>query len=258
MHHDKFILKHGDIPLRSNAVEQNIIGKSRSANELRQMTELAAMANYPVLLTGAVGSGKENIARALHDASRLRAYPFIRLNCAQMSHDTLALAIADDAMIGIRFLHHVDHLSHELQNMLIKRLDKDAISGHRKSRIVVATNACLLRMIDSGTFDKSLYYRLSLLHITLPILRQRREDIPAFIEHFLAQMTGETRFIPNQAAINVLCDCEWPGNLRELRHVIARGALFYPGQHVDAHQMRSLIAMGQSKSPLHRTDCGVS
>ncbi len=245
MRHDKFILKPGDIPLRSNAVEQNIIGQSATARELRQMTELAAMANYPVLLTGPVGSGKENTARALHDASRLRAYQFLRLNCAQMSHDAMALAIGDDAVIGIRFLHHVDQLTHELQDMLVKRLDKDAISGHRKSRIVVATNACLSSMIDDGTFDKNLHYRLSLLHIPVPALRQRRGDIPAFIDHFLMQMTRETRFMPNQAAINALCECEWPGNLRELRHVIARGALFYPAQHVDVHQMRSLIAMGQ-------------
>ncbi len=245
MHHDKFILKPGDIPLRSHSVEQNIIGRSAAARELRQMTELAAMANYPVLLTGPIGSGKENTARALHDASRLRAYQFMRLNCAQMSHDALAMAIGDDAVIGIRFLHHVDHLSHQLQDMLVKRLDKDAISGHRKSRIVVATNACLFSMIDDGAFNKNLHYRLSLLHIPVPSLRQRRDDIPAFIDHFLSQMTNETRFMPNQAAINALCDCEWSGNLRELRHVIARGALFYPGQHVDVHQMRSLIAMGQ-------------
>jgi sigma-54 dependent transcriptional regulator, flagellar regulatory protein len=245
MHHDKFILKPGDIPLHSNSVQQNIIGKSAASLELRQMTELAAMANYPVLLTGKTGCGKENTARALHDASRLRAYQFMRLNCAQMSHDALAKAISDDAMIGIRFLHHVDHLSDELQALLIKRLDRDAISGHRKSRIVVATNACLSSMIDDGTFDRNLYYRLSLLHIPVPTLRQRKDDIPVLVDHFLMQMTKDTRFIPNQAAINALCEGEWLGNLRELRQVIARGAVFHAGQHVDVYQMRALIAMGQ-------------
>jgi DNA-binding NtrC family response regulator len=245
MRHEKFILKPGDLPPHHPVCEHVIIGRSAAARELRQMIELAAMANYPVLLTGPIGSGKESVARALHAASRLHSQPFLALNCAQMSHTDLAAALSDTAITGVRYIDGIENLTPELQANLIKRIDQDTISGHRRSRIVAANSVCLTGLIADGVFDKNLYYRLSLLNIPVPPLRQRREDIPAFINHFLMEMDRDLRFKPDKAALEFLMKQDWPGNIRELRNLVARGALFHPGRPVGVDRMRGLTRMGQ-------------
>jgi sigma-54 dependent transcriptional regulator, flagellar regulatory protein len=245
MQHEKFILKPGDLPPYNLIREDVIIGRSTAASELRQMIELAATANYPVLLTGPIGSGKESVARALQHASRLHDHPFTLLNTNQMSADKFSAALLDKNMSGVRYIADIENLSPALQLDLIKRIDQDTISGHQRSRVIAGTHACLTRMINNGAFDKNLYYRLSLLTIPVPPLRNRREDIPEFVDHFMMQMDKDMRFHPNHAAIAFLTKQDWPGNIRELRNVVARGAVFHPGCCVGIDRMRALTRMGQ-------------
>ncbi len=245
MQHEKFILKPGDLPPQYPVCEHVIMGRSKAALELRQMIDLAAMANYPVLINGPIGSGKESVARALHATSLLRDDPFIALNCAHMTDKELGTALSDSTIWGMRYIDGIENLTPELQLRLIRRIDQDTISGHQRSRVVAATPVCLTGMITDGLFDKNLYYRLSLLTIPVPPLCQRRDDIPAFINHFLMQMDRDVRFKPDKAALDFLIKHDWPGNIRELHNVMTRGALFHPGQCVGIDRMRALTRMGQ-------------
>ncbi len=231
--------------------------RSPACAEVVQRVKLYAPADYTVLLRGETGSGKEVIARTLHELSRRSKGPFVPVNCAAIpeqlmesvlfGHDKGAFTGAmqarrghfEEAHGGTIFLDEIGDMALELQAKILRVLQDRIVVpiGSRRQvrvdvRIVAATHQDLERMAREGRFREDLYYRLRELEITLPALRERREDIPALAARFLAEAAEELGYaeIPALAADAEarLCSEPWRGNIRELRHVV-KGAVLRAG-----------------------------
>ena len=208
----------------------------------------------PVLLTGETGSGKDEAARAIHAAGSRAAGPFVAVNCAGIvgtlaesllfGHEKGSFTGADEATTGafraanggILFLDEIGELAIDLQPKLLRALELREVVPVGAMRpvkvdvqVIAATNRDLHREIAAGRFRDDLFYRLNTVHVVVPPLRQRREDIPRFAVHFAADCA--TRFdrpgwtLPDKA-IRRFMDYSWPGNVRELRQTIMRIAIF--------------------------------
>jgi sigma-54 dependent transcriptional regulator, flagellar regulatory protein len=246
-----------------------IIGDSVAAHSLRQMTALAAAADSPLLLTGPSGSGKKVTAHAVHAASARRNRPFITVNCSTLAEENAALTIFGiseahshnlenhESMFamargGTLFFDEIADLSLELQAILERLLEGADIPGMGKRRdpqdyvrIVASTSRCLASLIGEDLFRQDLFYSLSLLTIPVPPLRQRRDDIAELIDYFLMDRPAEDHFTLDGAAMQLLEAHYWPGNIRELRNIVARACLFHPGGPIGARRMSALLNMGQ-------------
>jgi DNA-binding NtrC family response regulator len=224
-----------------------LVGRSAAMQQVRELVRTAARAEAHVLIEGETGTGKEVVARAVHALGRRAAGPFVPVNCAAVP-ETLAeselfghargaftgavqerpgvLQLADR---GTLFLDEVEDLAPALQAKLLRAVqDREvrplgASSVRRVDvRIVAASNRDLGRMVEAGQFRRDLYYRLRVFAITLPPLRQRREDLPPLIEHFIARFNrahGTSFALPPAAALRPLLEHPWPGNVRELENV---------------------------------------
>src|SRR3989454_5044972 len=225
-----------------------LVGRSPAMQQLRELVRTAARAEAHVLIEGETGTGKEVVARAVHALGRRAAGPFVPVNCAAVP-ETLAeseffghargaftgavqerpgvLQLADR---GTLFLDEVEDLSLALQAKLLRVVqDREvrplgATSVRRVDvRILAASNRDLWAMVETGAFRRDLYYRLRVFAIQLPALRQRREDVPLLIEHFVARFNrahGTAFTIPGPAALRPLLEHTWPGNVRELENVV--------------------------------------
>ncbi len=225
-----------------------LVGRSPAMLQVRELVRTAARAEAHVLIEGETGTGKEVVARAVHALGRRAAGPFVPVNCAAVP-ETLAeseffghargaftgavqerpgvLQLADR---GTLFLDEVEDLAPALQAKLLRVVqDREvrplgASSVRRVDlRIVAAANRDLWRMVEAGQFRRDLYYRLRVFAITLPPLRQRREDLPPLIEHFIARFNrahGTTFALPPAGALRALLEHPWPGNVRELENVL--------------------------------------
>jgi DNA-binding NtrC family response regulator len=236
--------------LRSRSQIANIIGESDKMVSLFELIEKVANSDSTVLLMGESGTGKELVARAIHDLSNRRSKNFVPVNCAAIPDDLLeselfghvkgsftgAVAtrigrfeIADK---GTLFLDEIGDMKPSLQVKLLRVLQNREVepvgSTHVKKvdvRIIAATNQHLEKMVASKEFREDLYYRISVIPIHLPPLRERRSDIPLLINSFLEKfnqdkqrkVTGIDKF-----AQEILCGYEWPGNVRELENLIER------------------------------------
>jgi DNA-binding NtrC family response regulator len=218
-----------------------LVGRSRAIVEVRHLVTLATRSNVPILITGETGCGKELVARAIHRYSPLADRPFIPHNCAVMpkelfesqffGHRRGSFTGADrdhDGLLrqadrGVLFLDEVQALLHEHQAKLLRVLDDGEVrpvGGTKSSQVTVrflaATNRDPQEMIEGGELREDLYYRLRGVEIPLPPLRERREDVPLLAVHFLGD--AKTNFSPD--AIEALEAAQWPGNVRQLRHVV--------------------------------------
>src|SRR5438093_4524078 len=225
-----------------------LVGRSPAMQQVRELVRTAARAEAHVLIEGETGTGKEVVARAVHALGRRAAGPFVPVNCAAVP-ETLAeseffghargaftgavqerpgvLQLADR---GTLFLDEVEDLVPALQAKLLRVVQDREVrplgaSSVRRFdvRIVAASNRDLWRMVEAGQFRRDLYYRLRVFAITLPPLRQRREDLPPLIEHFIARFNrahGTTFALPPAAALRALLEHPWPGNVRELENVL--------------------------------------
>src|SRR5438046_8724559 len=225
-----------------------LVGRSPAMQQVRELVRTAARAEAHVLIEGETGTGKEVVARAVHALGRRAAGPFVPVNCAAVP-ETLAgsecfghargaftgavqerpgvLQLADR---GTLFLDEVEDLAPALQAKLLRVVqDREvrplgASSVRRVDlRIVAAANRDLWRMVEAGQFRRDLYYRLRVFAIMLPPLRQRREDLPPLIEHFIARFNrahGTTFALPPAGALRALLEHPWPGNVRELENVL--------------------------------------
>lgn len=230
-----------------------IIGTSGRMQEVFRMIERVADTDSTVLVLGESGTGKELVARALHFNSRRQFAPFVPINCSALPENLLESelfghrkgaftgAVNDkkglfaEAEGGTIFLDEIGCMSPQLQSRLLRVLqDKevrrvgDNTPIYVNVRVLAATNAPLEQKIKDGTFREDLYYRLNVIAIPLPALRERRDDVPLLVAHFLRSKahphTGKA-FQVTKTAMEALCGYDWPGNVRELENVVERACI---------------------------------
>ena len=230
-----------------------IVGRSRAVLELAERIERVALARSTVLVTGETGTGKELVARAIHDRSEQRRLPLIKVNCAAIPETLIEselfghvrgaftgataakkgkFALADG---GSLFLDEIGTLPLGLQAKLLRVLQErefEPLGSERSERVdlrvITATNRDLRQLVSEGRFQEDLYYRLNVIPLHIPPLRERREDVPLLAEHFLrrhAQRCG--RPVPALApeALQLLLEYDWPGNVRELENTLERAVV---------------------------------
>jgi transcriptional regulator with GAF, ATPase, and Fis domain len=234
-----------------------LIGASARFQSVLDDVRVVASAECPVLVQGETGTGKEVIARAIHDSGPRQNGPFIGLNCAAIpaalleselfGHERGAFTGAVAQTIGrfqaanggTLFLDEIGDLPLELQPKLLRVLQEqqyERLGSNRtiqtNVRIIAATNQDLWRMVEEKTFRADLYYRLSVFPISLPPLRERKDDIPAMVSYFVRrysrQMNKSVEYIPDEV-VQVLRSHHWPGNIRELQNFIERSVLVTQG-----------------------------
>ncbi len=227
-----------------------IIGRSKAIQNVLEMVNRAAPSRSTVLITGESGTGKELIARAIHFASPRTDGPFISVNCMAFNTGVLESelfghekgsftgAVAQKrgrfelAHQGTLFLDEIGELSPEIQVKLLRVLQErrfERVGGSKELevdiRVVTATNKDLLKAVEEGTFREDLYYRLNVVQIALPPLRERREDIALLATHFMQEFAQENGVEPKNfspEAMDYLSGYEWPGNVRQLENIIER------------------------------------
>jgi DNA-binding NtrC family response regulator len=243
--------------------EQGIVGRSQSMVRLFQLLETVATTSSTILITGETGSGKEVVARAIHQHSPRRMQRFVALNCSAIPETLLEAELfghvrgaftgavgnrqgrLDQAHKGTLFLDEVGTMSGALQMKLLRVLQEREFERVGEShttkvdvRVVAATNSDLHRMVADGTFREDLYYRLNVIPVRIPPLRERKEDIPLLVQHFLEKFRrdgppGNGQRPPvtvSQEAMRRLMSYEWPGNVRQLENAIERAIAFGAGR----------------------------
>ena len=247
-----------------------IIGRSRAMQEVIRRAEMVAATKSTVLITGETGTGKELIARAIHDRSAQRDMALIKVNCAAIPETLLEselfghvrgaftgattnkkgkFALADGGTI---FLDEIGTMNPTLQAKLLRVLQEREIEplGSERTeridlRVIAATNRDLRQMVAEGKFQEDLFYRLNVIPIAIPPLRERREDIPSLVDHFVrkhAQRTGRRIDKMDEGALAGLQQYDWPGNVRELENAIERAVVLSEGPVVTAKAVSVLGA----------------
>jgi two-component system, NtrC family, nitrogen regulation response regulator NtrX len=247
-----------------------LIGSSRVMQQVRTLIEQVAPTDARVLITGESGTGKELAAAALHELSPRAGGPFVRVNSAAIprelvesemfGHERGAFTSAVDtrrgrfelAAGGTLFLDEVAELSAEAQAKLLRAIETgsfERVGGQvpirADVRVVAATNRDLDRARESRTFRDDLYYRLNVLRIHMPPLRERLEDVPELIAHLMARLRQRHGLAPaliHDDAIAALRGSAWPGNVRELANVCERLAILYPGRGVGRRELAAVLA----------------
>ncbi|WP_045214775.1 sigma-54-dependent transcriptional regulator [Desulfonatronovibrio magnus] len=240
--------------LRQTLAEQHgphkLVGRSKPVRDLLQMVSKVSPSRATVLVTGESGTGKELVAKAIHYSSPRKDGPFISVNCMSLNPGVLESEIFGHekgsftgatamkkgrfelAHGGTLFLDEIGELSSDLQVKLLRVLQEksfERVGGSKNIsvdiRLVAATNKNLKEAVEKGTFREDLYYRLNVVNINIPPLRERREDIPLLVAHFMAKLSKEgeqvqKKFTPD--ALEYLSAYEWPGNVRQLENVVER------------------------------------
>ncbi len=260
-----------DLTVQNKALKKKVygadmIGQSAPMNHIREMIAKVAPTDARVLITGPNGSGKELVARNLHQQSLRSAQPFIEVNCAAIpselieselfGHEKGSFTSAikqhkgkfEQADGGTLFLDEIGDMSLAAQAKVLRVLQEKKLSrvGSDKDitvdvRVIAATNKDLLKEIAEGNFREDLYHRLSVILIKVPSLNERRDDIPCLIDHFIAKNTegGRVRSFSKEA-VDLLCRKDWPGNIRELDNVVDR-LLILGDEPVNVQNVRDFV-----------------
>src|SRR5688572_22067793 len=268
--------------LRSERDEQfdhyGIIGRSRVMQEIIRRAERVADTKSTVLITGETGTGKELVARAIHNRSPQRDMPLIKVNCAAIPESLLEselfghvrgaftgatttkkgkFALADGGSI---FLDEIGTMSLTVQSKLLRVLQErefEPLGAERTEkvdvRVIAATNRDLRQLVVDGKFQEDLFYRLNVIPIELPPLRDRRDDIPALVDHFVrkhAQRTGRPVERIDDGVLAALQQYDWPGNVRELENTIERAVVLSTGPAITARSISVLAAAARQTTGL--------
>ncbi|WP_163990778.1 sigma-54-dependent transcriptional regulator [Pyxidicoccus caerfyrddinensis] len=225
-----------------------LVGRSPALLEVYKHVARAAASNVPVLITGETGTGKEMVARALHKRSPRASGPFIPVDCGAITESLMESelfghakgsftgasgarrGVFEEASGGTLFLDEIGDVGMKVQSQLLRVLQEGEIRRVGESipvkvdvRVVAATNKDLKARVVEGLFREDLLYRLDVVHLHLPPLRERREDVPALVEHFAARHArGGVRPVVTPEAMTRLTGYDWPGNVRQLENVVAR------------------------------------
>src|SRR3954465_2224333 len=257
--HQRLRTQHGC--LLSGADEEfnqyGIVGRSRRVQDVIRTAEMVAKSKSTVLITGETGTGKEMVARAIHFHSAQREMPLVKVNCAAIPENLLEselfghtrgaftgalnnkkgkFALADGGSI---FLDEIGTMAPPLQSKLLRVLQEREFEplGSERShkvdvRVIAATNRDIRQMVSAGQFQEDLYYRLNVIPIPMPPLRERREDIPVLGDRFVrkhAQRAGKRIDGMEPGVLEALQSADWPGNVRELENTVERAVVLSPG-----------------------------
>jgi two-component system nitrogen regulation response regulator NtrX len=256
---------------RSAELRHQMVGESSGLRDVQEAIRRAAPTNATVLILGESGVGKELVARAIHRNSLRSRERFVQVNCAALpeelieselfGHEKGSFTGATEKQIGkfeqadrgTIFLDEVGDMSAKTQAKVLRVLQEGEVErlGSAKTikvdvRVIAATNKMLEEEIEKGTFREDLYFRLSVIPVRVPPLRERPEDIPALVRHFSDLFSRENnrrapRFTP--AALDVLQKSRWKGNVRELRNTVERLMIMTPRETVDADDLRDIVRL---------------
>jgi transcriptional regulator with GAF, ATPase, and Fis domain len=269
---DALVKVQDQVPVRHDYPE--VIGRSPAMLDLLRLLDVVVETDYPVLILGESGTGKEVVARAIHRLGRRRERPFVAENCAAIAetlleaelfgHEKGAFTGADrekkglfeEANGGTLFLDEIGDMDLSMQRKLLRVLQEGEFRrvGGREPiktdvRILSATNADLAQRLKDASFREDLYFRLKVMSVRVPPLRERRGDIPALVAHFLAiaaKENGRPAPIVTDDAMAILMNYAWPGNVRELRNEVVRLAALAP----DKIEARALRSLGEGVRPV--------
>ncbi|HWZ30251.1 MAG TPA: sigma-54 dependent transcriptional regulator [Bryobacteraceae bacterium] len=238
---------------------ENIIGRSPAMQEIFATITRVAGTRATVLLAGESGVGKDMIARAIHHHSPRRDRPFVKINCTAIPENLMESELFgyekgaftganvskpgkfEQADTGTAFLDEIGDVPASIQVKLLRvlqdrefeRLGSNKVM-HTDVRVVAATNVDLRAALEQGTFREDLYYRLNVVPLNIPPLRERKEDIPYLVQHFAKKFNGEI----SEGALERLMSYHWPGNVRELENVVERSVLLARGPRVEADDIK--------------------
>ncbi len=249
----------------NNDAFSQIVGHSPALESVIRTAQIAAAADVHILIEGETGTGKELMAQALQKSSKRADQPFVIINCAALpaelieslmfGHEKGAFTGADErkegyvqkASGGTLFLDEIGELPLSLQAKLLRFVENgecQRVGSHQQEivdvRILAATNHNLMQMMDQGKFRQDLFYRLSVVTIRLPTLRERRRDIAELAKHFLAQAAHNNHSKTctfSYDALNQLKQYSWPGNIRELKNVCQHVSALLPGEIIDKENL---------------------
>jgi transcriptional regulator with GAF, ATPase, and Fis domain len=252
-----------------------IIGSSPAMQQVYRLTRQVARSKASVLLLGETGTGKELIARAIHETSVRRNGPFVRVNCGALSESLLESELFghvrgaftgaienrtgrfEAAHTGTIFLDEINSTTPKLQVKLLRVLQErefervgDTRTIRVDTRVVAASNRDLAELVERGEFREDLYYRLNVVPIHLPPLRERREDIPELIGYFLEMYNRENdRYVVHiqHEALHALQEYAWPGNVRELQNYIERAVVMAPGDELTIDLLPDVVLKPRSR-----------
>jgi two-component system response regulator AtoC len=264
---------------------ENIVGSSESMRLIFDTVRKIAPYKTTVLLTGESGTGKELLARAVHRTSDRAGNAFVPVNCGAIPENLLESELfghakgaftgasrAKDGLFqeadgGSLFLDELGELPTPLQVKLLRVLESEEVRrvGENRAqpvdvRLIAATSRDLQKMVREGTFREDLFYRLNVVHILIPPLRERREDLPLLIEHFLARFNrkfGKEVQGVSSAAMKALLAHAWPGNVRELINALERASLLGEDKELQLGDLPGSVVIGPDSAPLDDSDLSI-
>ncbi|MBU6166229.1 MAG: sigma-54 dependent transcriptional regulator [Alphaproteobacteria bacterium] len=264
---------HGEQPPQYLA---ELVGSSKSISSIRTILLKIADANASVLITGPSGSGKDVAAQLLHQRSRRAARPFVALNCAAVPADLLESELFgheqgaftgatraragrfEAANGGTLFLDEIGDMPLAMQAKLLRTLETrvvERVGGMLPIaldvRVIAATSVDLAAAVAQGRFRTDLFYRLDVIHVSMPALADHAEDVPALVQHFLRQQASPARF--TTAALEALGAWPWPGNVRELRNFVERACVHHGGEVIGREALDRLLRGKRAPDALAET-----
>jgi two-component system response regulator AtoC len=250
---------------KSAAERERIVGSSKPMLEVFKLIGKVASSDATVLITGESGTGKELVAEALHRASKRNPHPLVKVSCAALPETLLETELFghekgsftgamtmrkgrfETANKGTIFLDEIGEMTLATQTKLLRILQEREFERIGSNvpikidiRVITATNRHLAQEVQKGRFREDLYYRLNVIHIDMPPLRERKDDIPLLVEHFLIKFRHSPGAIPttiSEEALERLVDYDWPGNVRELENAIERAVVLSRGNPITAEHL---------------------